>query len=80
MHDTPNKMENNWTRLRHLLLLFIQHYAFRIYQGRQNHECKNPNDDLVDHCSVLHDIENELGGKLFETERQRRKAITSIWW
>jgi hypothetical protein len=32
MDHIPNKMENDLARIRHLLLLFIQHYAFRIYQ------------------------------------------------
>jgi hypothetical protein len=68
--------------MRHPLLLFIQHYAFRIIRGHC-HQCKNPNDDLVDllliSCTMLYDIENELGEKIFVTERQSRKAITSIW-
>jgi hypothetical protein len=48
---------------------------------RQCHGFKNPNDDLVDlfaTCFMILKLNRE--GNLFETERQVRKAITSIRW
>ena len=35
---------------------------------------------LLISCTTLHDIENESGRDSIETERQSRKAITSIGW
>ncbi len=78
MDHISNKIENNWARTTHIVLLFIQRDVFKSYQ-RQYHECKNPHDDLVDlfaPCCMILKMNQE--GNLFETERQSRKAITSI--
>jgi hypothetical protein len=59
MYELPNKMENNWARMRHLLLLSIGSTV--PLEFSEGNECKNPHDHLFDLFTMVYDIENELG-------------------